>query len=131
MPSLDHCLLYCLLCVWWSHIGVGGLQLMLRMLVFLHIWSDFSSGSKSFSGQNRAKPLIYVKIPLIYSCTSDFFFIIPNQVHRWIFFLPTQIKTSIKNSSSGSGMVVGWNLSSHRGPWHVATGVRNNWINWR
>lgn len=34
MPSLDHCLLYCLLRVSRSDIDVGGLQLMLRMLVF-------------------------------------------------------------------------------------------------
>lgn len=71
VPSLDHCLLYWLLCVSRSHID-GRLQLLLRMLVFPN-W-----GSKSFSvwvakncGQDPAKPLIYVQIPLIYSCTSD------------------------------------------------------------
>ena len=30
-------------------------------------------GSPKNCGQHRAKPLIYVQIPLIYSCTSDFF----------------------------------------------------------
>lgn len=36
-----------------------------------------------------------------------------------------------KLKTSAVGLVWWGGTSHHSGPWHVATGVRNNWINWR